>query len=230
MDKGKRWPPRARFLRSALRWEEAPRSPWPQVAIAGRSNVGKSSLINALAGQKGLARTSATPGRTQTLNFFLIEERFLLVDLPGYGYARAPKEAARRWAQATRRFVAQSPTLKGVVVLFDIRRDPSRDDLSFVAAVRAAGRPILPVATKCDKVARGERAIRIRAIAAALGLSSGEFVTTSSKDGEGRDTLWERIMVLLDPEGMNGATVNTDYGHRSPAPQPPGTRRSENEP
>ena len=232
MAKGRRWPPPVRFLWSAVRWEEAPRSPLPQVAIAGRSNVGKSSLINALVGRRGLARTSATPGRTQTLNFFLIEERFLLVDLPGYGWAKAPREAAQRWADSARDFVARSPGLKGVVALFDIRRHPSPEDLSFVARVRAAGRPLIPVATKCDKVGRGERAVRLKTIAADLGFAPEELVATSSKAGEGRTALWERILTLLEAEETSAAPPDTAAGPPLAKPRRPLSRNagSEDEP
>lgn len=190
---------RARFLWSVLRWEEAPSGGWAEVAFAGRSNVGKSSLINSLLGRKGLARTSSTPGRTQTLNFFLVEERFVLVDLPGYGYARAPREEVRRWMAATADYITRSPSLRGVVVLFDIRREPSPEDHRFVERARSAGRRLVPVVTKCDKVSRGERSRRVKQIARALGFAPEDLVLTSSRLGDGRDLLWARLDDLLQP-------------------------------
>jgi len=125
--------------------------------VAGRSNVGKSSLVNYLLGRKGMARTSNTPGRTQELNFFEVDGRVVLVDLPGYGYARAPVEASRRWVEAIARFVRGREGLRGVVLLLDVRRDPSAEDRAFAAMVRSSGRSLLPVVTKVDKVSRGQQ-------------------------------------------------------------------------
>lgn len=189
----------ARFLMSLPRWKVPAPFRWPQVAVAGRSNVGKSSLINALLGRRGLARTSATPGRTQTLNFFLVNEAFVLADLPGYGYARAPLAEARRWAAHTREYLASADALRGVVLLLDIRRDPSAADLEFVSFVRRARRPLVAVLTKGDKVARGHRARRTAIIGEALGAPAEDIVITSSRTGDGREFLWRRILELVQP-------------------------------
>jgi GTP-binding protein len=160
--------------------------------------VGKSSLLNAMLGRKGLARTSSTPGRTQMLNFFLVNDRFVLVDLPGYGYAKAPDNVARRWRTSTRRYVADADGLRGVVLLLDIRREPSRDDREFADLVRSARRPLVPVVTKCDKVGRGRRRERLRSIGNVLGVIQSDLVVTSAKTGEGRDEFWKRAVQLID--------------------------------
>jgi len=200
----------AQFLWSVPRWEDAPPHSYPHVAVAGRSNVGKSSLINFLLGRRALARTSNTPGRTQALNFFLVDERFVLVDLPGYGYARAPLAVVRRWTERTRDYVLRCPALVGVVLLLDVRRDPSAEDRAFVEWVRAAGRPLLPVVTKCDKVARGRRSERFRSIASALGFSADDLVATSARVGEGRAETWARLRPWLASPLADGAEPAPD--------------------
>jgi cytidylate kinase/ribosome biogenesis GTP-binding protein YsxC/EngB len=210
-------PIQSRFLLSVPRWQDAPPFPWPQVAIAGRSNVGKSSLINFLLGRRALARTSHTPGRTQTLNLFAVEERFVLVDLPGYGYARAPLPVVQRWTERTRDYVQRCPALAGVVLLLDVRREPSAQDRAFAEWVRSARRPLLPVVTKCDKLSRGRRLGHFRAIAAALGFPPGELIATSARAGEGREEVWTRLHRWLEPS-EGGATAS---GEGAGASEPP---------
>ena len=191
-------PSRSRFLLSAPRWDDASEIHWPQLALGGRSNVGKSSLLNAMLGRRGLARTSSTPGRTQTLNFFLVDDRFVLVDLPGYGYAQAPKRVARLWRADTRRYIVDAARLRCVILLLDIRRDPSDDDRDFAELVRSAGRPLLPVVTKCDKVARSRRGDRLKRIGHGLGVFDSDLVVTSAKTGEGKIDLWQRAVTLIE--------------------------------
>lgn len=200
-------PHRARFLISLPRWDELALEPWPQVALAGRSNVGKSSLLNALLGRRSLARTSSTPGRTQALNFFLVEECLLLVDLPGYGYARAPVGQVRRWTENTRGYLADATCLRAVVLLLDIRRDPSAADRDFAGLVRGSGRPLVAALTKCDKVGRGQWAGRSAAIAKALELPAGDPVLTSAKTGQGREALWRRMLELVAAAEVEGCPV-----------------------
>ncbi|NOY45399.1 MAG: YihA family ribosome biogenesis GTP-binding protein [Deltaproteobacteria bacterium] len=186
--------PNVRFWKSAVRWQDVARTPWPQVALAGRSNVGKSSLVNLLTGRRRLARTSSTPGRTQTLNLFVVDERFVLVDLPGYGYARAPVGVVRAWTRTTREFVARSESLRAVVLLVDIRREPTDDDVRFADLVRGAGRRLLVAVTKADKVPR--RPAHLKAIAEGLGIPQQGMVLTSARTGEGRADLWRAIREL----------------------------------
>ncbi|GAB4279500.1 MAG: hypothetical protein Kow0092_35280 [Deferrisomatales bacterium] len=207
-----RRPRSARFLASLPRWKPSPVTGWPQVAVAGRSNVGKSSLINALLGRKGLARTSSTPGRTQMLNFFLVDERFALVDLPGYGFARAPVAVVRRWTEDTRRFIDRSPSLQGVVILLDVRRDPSPEDLAFIRWVRRAGRPLEVAVTKCDKISRGRRAARLAAIGEAVEIAPERLIPTSARTGEGCERLWQRIVELADGAARVGEADDHEEG------------------
>ncbi len=188
--------PNVRFWKSAVRWQEVACTPWPQVALAGRSNVGKSSLVNLLTGRRRLARTSSTPGRTQTLNLFVVDERFVLVDLPGYGYARAPVGVVRAWTRTTREFVARSESLRAVVLLVDIRREPTDDDVRFADLVRRAGRRLLVTVTKADKVPRGRRPVHLQTIAEGLGIPRQEMVLTSARTGAGRADLWRAIREL----------------------------------
>ncbi len=190
--------PPVRFWKSAPTWEEAARSPWPQVAVAGKSNVGKSSLLNLLFGRRGLARTSSTPGRTQTLNLYVVDERFVLVDLPGYGYARAPRDVVAAWVRNVRDFLLRAEPLRGVVLLVDIRRDPDAADQEFAGLVRRSGKPLAVAVTKADKVPRGRRKGRVEEVASALGADPAEVIVTSARTGEGRETLWRRVRALLD--------------------------------
>lgn len=128
----------------------------PEIALAGRSNVGKSSLINHLLGQKKLAKTSATPGKTQLLNFFLIDDKFLLVDLPGYGFAKAPPEEVEKWSRAIDSYINHRPTLKLILLLIDSRRGIQEDDRTMIEWSEAKKIPLLVIFTKTDKLSRSE--------------------------------------------------------------------------
>jgi GTP-binding protein len=127
-----------------------------------------------------------------------VDDRFVLVDLPGYGYAKAPVEAAQQWRRNTRGYIAGAQGLRGVILLLDIRREPSPDDRQFAELVRSAGRRLLPVVTKCDKVGRGKRHERLGIIAEILGVIPAEFTVTSAKTGEGRTELWQNVLRLID--------------------------------
>jgi GTP-binding protein len=188
----------ADFIKSATRPENYPPSDWPEVAFAGRSNVGKSSLINVLVNRKGLVRTSATPGRTQLLNFFAINGAFSLVDLPGYGYARVPLDVRKQWGPMVRTYLQRRPTLKGVILLFDIRRVPKEEDLQLLDWLEEFEIPTIPVITKVDKVGKNRRLAQIRPILEATGLEQDAFTLFSSVTREGREEVWERIEAALD--------------------------------
>lgn len=158
--------------------------PLPEIAFIGRSNVGKSSLLNALVGRPGLARISATPGKTQLLNAFRLPG-FYLVDLPGYGFARASRSARAGYRKLVDDYFRRRATLRGVVWLLDIRHDPSKDDRDFQRLLVESGRGVLAVLTKGDKLTRSARAERRRALVAALELPEDQVHVTSSASGEG---------------------------------------------
>ncbi|HUR93511.1 MAG TPA: ribosome biogenesis GTP-binding protein YihA/YsxC [Gemmatimonadales bacterium] len=167
--------------------------PLPEVALIGRSNVGKSSLLNALTGRPGLARVSGTPGKTTLLNAFRLPE-FYLVDLPGYGFARAGKAARAGYRRLVDRYLLERQTLAGVVWLLDIRHQPSKDDWAMQELLARSGRPVLVALTKGDKLTRSAQAERTRALAMALGLHEDQVQLTSSTSRLGIAELSESIV------------------------------------
>jgi GTP-binding protein len=180
------------FVKSATSPSGYPRENLPEVAFAGRSNVGKSSLINALVQRKRLARTSNTPGRTQLINFFNINDSLLFVDLPGYGFARVPEAVKREWGPMVETYLRERDCLKLVVLILDIRRDPSTEDLALKSWLDFYGRRTLFVLTKMDKLSRGESKKRQRAVKELLNLDAAPILF-SAKTGLGRDSVWEAI-------------------------------------
>ena len=163
----------------------------PQIALAGRSNVGKSSLVNALAGQKKLAKVSATPGKTRSINFYRVEPHdYYLVDLPGYGYARASHAERRAWAQLLEKYLSGCPQLKALALLLDSRLDPQKLDLDLSRFARECGLDILPILTKADKCTQRERAARAAQWRDILGVMP--LITSSSKK-TGLRELWQRL-------------------------------------
>ncbi len=188
------------FVKSAVRPSHFPDEGLPELAFAGRSNVGKSSLINTLVNRKGLVRTSSTPGRTQLINFFSINGDTLLVDLPGYGFAKVPLSVKKEWGPMVRNYLAGRTTLKGVVLLFDIRRIPREEDLQLLDWLQEYEIPTIPVITKVDKVGRSNRPRHIKDIAEATGLPADVFTLFSALTREGREEIWERIEEALEQE------------------------------
>jgi GTP-binding protein len=158
----------ATFEIGAASWAQLPADGRPEFAFVGRSNVGKSSLLNALLGRKNLAYTSKTPGKTQQLNYFRVDGRFYAVDLPGYGYAKAPKAARAEWAQLQERYLAERGPLRGVVQLIDSRHPPMDSDVALIERLEATGRPHLLALTKTDKLSGNGRAQAERRVEACL--------------------------------------------------------------
>jgi GTP-binding protein len=167
--------------------------PLPEIAFVGRSNVGKSSLLNALTGKAGLARVSATPGKTTLVNVFRLPA-FYLVDLPGYGYARASHGERQRYRELLGRYLERRERLAGVVWLLDLRHPPSRDDLAMQELLVSANRATLAVFTKADKFSHAQRHTRERELAAALGLQQDQVQVVSSRSGLGVAELGQSIL------------------------------------
>jgi GTP-binding protein len=171
----------------------------PEIAFAGRSNVGKSSLINRLVNRKKAARVSNTPGRTREINFFEVNGQFVLADLPGYGYARISKEQRAAWRPLIEGYLRDNPVLRGVVQLLDARRQPSDDDLQMLDFLASVGVPTIVIATKMDKLKTAERAPRIAALAREAGIDIDQIIPFSAVTGDGRDELAEAIVGLIGP-------------------------------
>ena len=170
--------------------------PLPEVAFIGRSNVGKSSLFNAVVGKPGLARVSGTPGKTTLLNAFRLPD-FYLIDLPGYGFARAGKAARAGYRSLVTRYLGERPSLAGVVWLLDVRRNPSKDDFDIQDLLIESGRPVLAALTKSDKLTRTASLTRTRELAAALGLHESQVQLTSSKSRLGIAELGQSILATV---------------------------------
>ncbi len=188
------------FVKSATRPSNYPPAERSEIAFAGRSNVGKSSLLNVLIERKNLVRTSSTPGRTQLINFFALNDDLYLVDLPGYGFARVPVAVKKQWGPMIRTYLQTRPTLKAVVMLFDIRRIPQQEDLQLLDWLEEFDVPTVPVITKADKISRNRRARQVEQIAAATGLDAGAFTLFSALNRQGRDEIWERLEVALEDD------------------------------
>jgi GTP-binding protein len=182
-----------------------PEAKWPEVAFAGRSNVGKSSLLNQLVRRKRLARVSNTPGRTREVNFFLVNDRFVLVDLPGYGYARISKERRAGWKPLIEGYLRTSTELRGIVQLLDVRHDPTSDDRQMIAFLASIGIPTLFALTKTDKLSASERKTRIAALTEELLVGEDQVIPFSAVTGEGRDELAAAVMALVEQPAWRSA-------------------------
>ncbi len=190
----------AEFLLSVHQPGQLPPGDRPEVAFLGRSNVGKSSLINCLLGRRNLVRTSSRPGCTRALNFFLINNCWYFVDLPGFGYAAVSKSLKAEWGRLVMAYLSTRENLAAVVFLQDGRRVPGPEELFLWEFFREQGIPVIPVLTKADKLKQGERAKQLKNIAAALaplGVKGEEFLWFSAVTREGRDKLWAQILRCL---------------------------------
>jgi GTP-binding protein len=182
------------FVGSFPSLELLPRNARPQIALAGRSNVGKSTLLNSLVGQKGIAKVSSTPGKTRSLNFFLINDKFYLVDLPGYGYAKVAKSIKSTWGKMIEDYLTSGKQLAGLILLLDSRRDPSDDDIELLRWLSKRQLPVLCVVTKADKINRDLLNRKIRQVESELQLPALPF---SSMTGTGKNELVAAIRELV---------------------------------
>ncbi len=182
----------AEFIACAVTVRDFPREGMPEIVIAGRSNVGKSSLINRLAGRKGIARTSSTPGKTRSINFYRFDDSFHLVDLPGYGYARAGKAINRKWSRLIEQYFRDRSTIRLVIHLVDSRIEPTSLDLELEAWLDELKMPSLVVATKADKLSGNKRAVQQRVISAAF--HGAPVIMASALNGIGCKELWMRVV------------------------------------
>jgi GTP-binding protein len=196
----------AEFIISAPNLAGCPPSEWPEIAFAGRSNVGKSSLVNCLLNRKGLVRTSSTPGRTQLLNYFAINEKLYFVDLPGYGFARAPRSVREKWQPMVHGYLKGRVSLKAVVWLLDVRREPSKEDLQFLDWLEESEIPTIPVVTKIDKVSRNELGRCLAKISSSTGLPVELLTPFSVLSRKGHAELWELISMALEPDEVSDTT------------------------
>jgi GTP-binding protein len=186
----------ARFVTSAAKPGDFPPPGLPELAVVGRSNVGKSSLINTLVHQDGLARTSRTPGRTRLLNWFEVDGRFHLVDLPGYGYAAVDKDMRAGWQPLIESYLSTRTTLAGVLLLVDVRRGPEEEELDFVPWLDNKKIPIVVALTKADKLPKNKRMLEVAKAKKTLGLKRDPFAV-SAQSGEGIDDLWRALDKLV---------------------------------
>ncbi|MFO7839905.1 MAG: ribosome biogenesis GTP-binding protein YihA/YsxC [Desulfosalsimonadaceae bacterium] len=194
----------AEFITSALKPPQYPPEGPPEIAFAGRSNVGKSSLINTLVNRKHLVKTSSTPGRTQMLNFFAVNEEAVFVDLPGYGWARVPERIKKQWGPMVETYMSTRNTLKGAVVILDIRRRPGAGDAGLINWLLGNNIAVVLVATKTDKLPKNRRIKQVRAICGDLGIEREDLLCFSAKTRQGLHQLWEAIDHLLGKEPHAG--------------------------
>jgi len=191
----------AEFVISAVGPKQFPQDRKPQIAFSGRSNVGKSSIINALLHRKNLVKTSQTPGKTQLINFFIINETYYFVDLPGYGYARVPYAVTDAWAPMIEGYLSSTPQLSAVIVLLDSRREPDERDLRLIEWLRQYDIPAIYALTKTDKLNRQELDRARRSVGTALGIAD-TLVLTSATTGQGIKDLWGAITKKLKDPGV----------------------------
>lgn len=189
---------RAEFVAGAARIDRLPPPALPEIAFAGRSNVGKSSLLNRLVGRRALARVSKTPGRTQQINFFAVDGQMLFVDLPGYGFARVPLAVKDQWRTLVEGYLTGKRPLRGVVVLIDVRRGIEVDDAGLLDFLGARDIPALLVVTKIDKLPRGARLRRLAELREQC--PDAELIAFSAVSGDGTAELWSAVRELVEAE------------------------------
>lgn len=191
-----------RFMASAARPDQFPQESRPEIAFAGRSNVGKSSLINKLLGKEGIAKTSSKPGRTRAVNFIEVNQgAFRFVDLPGYGWAKVSRSMRQHWQYLVEKYLENRKCLKGVILILDIRREkPSDMDMQLIEYIDHLKLPCVVALTKADKLKSSQRQRNPKLIKEALGRPNMKFVVFSAKTGEGKAELWKELNLLLRKE------------------------------
>ncbi len=185
----------------AVKKAQYPEETMPEVAFAGKSNVGKSSLINTMINRKSLARTSQNPGKTRTINFYNVESKLYFVDLPGYGYAKAPKSEIAKWGKMIEDYLIQRQTLKAIIMLVDIRHEPGANDKMMYEWLKHYGHKIIVIATKSDKLNRSQIPKHKKMLSEGLGMEKGDIlIPFSSENRNGKEELWQ---VIEDLCGLN---------------------------
>jgi GTP-binding protein len=194
----------ATFEISAVKPQQYPSGLQPEIALAGRSNVGKSSLINCLINRKNLARTSSKPGKTQTINFYLINNQFYFADVPGYGFARVSKSIRQSWGKMMDTYFKQRENIRAVIQVLDIRHPPSADDQTMYQYLKSLKIPIILVATKLDKIGRSKWQRHVKVVRETLKLQpQDELILFSALTRHGKDELWKAIEAKLEPNQTN---------------------------
>ena len=181
------------FIKSAVKPSQYPEYDFPEIAFAGRSNVGKSSLINTLIQRKNMVKTSSKPGCTQLINFFLVNEDLSFVDLPGYGYAKVSKKIRSQWQPMVNLYLSQRQSLLGLILLIDIRRDPGKEELDMVDWLESRKMPYLVILTKSDKLSKTKQQKRLLSICSQMNREKSSVILFSAKTKKGRETIIEEI-------------------------------------
>jgi len=184
------------FVKSVYHLQDLPKPVLPEFAFSGRSNVGKSSLINTLLNRKGFAKTSATPGRTQSINFMEINKAFCFVDLPGYGYANVPLSVRKKWLPLIEGYLKDRSTLRLVIIIGDIRREPQEEEMLYAAWLNQHGIPLMIVLTKIDKVTKQRQIKSLKLWKTRLGIE-GEIILFSAATGEGKERIWKHLTMFI---------------------------------
>ena len=185
------------FITSAVKPFQYPLSDLPEIAFAGRSNVGKSSLINRLLNRKCLVKTSSTPGRTQLINFFAINNKFHFVDLPGYGYAKVPAHVRKTWGPMIETYLLSRETLKGIVLIMDLRRTPKLEELNFIDWLNQLKIPCVKVLTKADKLSKTKQSKQHSKIADTISVDKNDLILFSAKSDMGKNAVWNALKNLI---------------------------------
>jgi GTP-binding protein len=183
----------AEFITSAVRPTQYPPIKYPEIAFAGKSNVGKSSLINVLVNRKRLVKTSITPGRTQLINFFDVNACLTFVDLPGYGYAKVPEAIRKSWKPMIESYLSQRSSLKAVVLIMDIRRTPDEKDLYLIGWLSHYHIPVIAILTKTDKLSATQQVRQLALASSATGIAREQFILFSAKTRNGKERIWDAI-------------------------------------